>query len=64
VRCDRCKQDVLSYTCSYFNTENICNACESREKAHPQYAEARRVENEHVRAGNYNFPGVGPPPDL
>jgi hypothetical protein len=51
-------------TGSYFNTETICDDCEVREKAHPQYAEAKRIENEEVRKGNYNYRGIGKPVDL
>jgi hypothetical protein len=49
---------------SRFNTETICTDCETKEKAHPKYAEARRIEHEHVVRGNYNFPGIGKPSDL
>jgi hypothetical protein len=42
----------------------ICSVCQDRERAHPKYAEARAVEESQVRAGNYNFPGIGLPEDL
>jgi len=64
MRCDRCRRKTLSVTGSMFNTELICPDCEKRERAHPKYEEARRIEEEHVRQGNYNFPGIGLPADL
>jgi hypothetical protein len=42
----------------------ICSGCEAKEHAHPQFEEARRVENEHVKIGDYNFAGIGLPADL
>lgn len=47
-----------------FNTEQICLQCKAIEKAHPAYAEAARLEREAVLRGDYNFGGVGLPPDL
>lgn len=64
MRCDRCGKTASVVTGSYFNTDTICDICEEREKAHPKYPEAKRIENEAVRAGNYNFPGIGLPPEL
>lgn len=64
MKCDRCGGDATVSTMSRFNTETICEDCETKEKAHPAYAEARRIEHEHVVNGDYNFPGVGKPEDL
>jgi len=49
---------------SRFNTDMICMECEDRERAHPKYAEAAAAELRQVRAGNYNYAGVGKPHDL
>jgi len=49
---------------SRFNTDMICEDCEAKEKAHPEYQAAHDREVEEVRKGNYNFPGVGKPADL
>jgi hypothetical protein len=49
---------------SRFNTETICIPCERKEKAHPKYAEAARVELAAVKRGDYNFPDIGKPADL
>lgn len=64
MTCDRCHQQTHSVSGSYFNVQTICPDCEEKEKAHPQYEEARRIEGEHVMQGNYNFPGIGLPADL
>ena len=64
MRCDRCGKDTLSSTCSTFNTEQICMACEKLETQHPDYERARAAEADAVRSGNYNFPGIGKPSDL
>jgi len=49
---------------SKFNTQVICFDCKDRERKHPNYGEADRAEVEAVRSGNYNFPGIGLPPEL
>ena len=47
-----------------FNTEVICMDCKAKEEKHPDYEAAREAEAAQVRAGNYNFAGVGKPADL
>ena len=64
MTCDRCGSESLSSTGSYFNTQMICGECDRRERAHPQFANAQRVEGEAVRRGDFNFAGVGLPSDL
>lgn len=64
MQCDRCDNRNSSFIMSFFNTDTICESCERREKAHPHYDEARRVEHQHVVAGDYNFKGIGRPTDL
>lgn len=62
--CDRCGKDTFGSTGSYFNTDQICFGCRDKEEQHPMFEEARRQELEAVKSGDYNFPGVGLPPDL
>ena len=62
--CDRCGEEGTALTGSYFDTSLVCPRCEDVEKAHPQHAEAKRVEHEAVQQGNYNFPGIGLPEGL
>lgn len=64
MTCDRCGKETFGTTGSYFNTETICFDCRDLEEAHPLFEEARRVETEQVKNGNYNFPGIGLPADL
>lgn len=64
MTCDRCHQEARASTGSYFNTDQICLKCAEVERQHPAFEEARRIENEAVRAGNYNFGGVGLPESL
>lgn len=62
--CQRCHKPTGTTTGSYFNEQMICLECEAKEKAHPQYEAARAAELQAVKGGNYNFPGIGLPPDL
>jgi len=63
--CQRCgDQEPLSTTCSYFDTDQICDVCAEKERRHPLYEEARRVETEACRRGDFNFAGIGLPPEL
>jgi hypothetical protein len=63
--CERCSNsEPKAITCSYFNTQMICMKCKEKEKKHERYDEAKAVESEEVRNGNYNFEGIGLPNDL
>lgn len=65
-RCDRCGKDGGATIGSMFNTEQIgfdCG-CEAAERAHPRYAEAVAAEAAAVKGGNYNYTGIGLPPEL
>jgi hypothetical protein len=64
MKCARCKKEVSVHTMSRFNTDNCCIDCIEREKKHPKYQEALRAENAAVKMGDYNFPGIGCPPEL
>lgn len=62
--CDRCHKQTCASTGSYFNTDTICLDCAEKERAHPEFERARRIESEAVRRGDFNFPGIGKPADL
>jgi len=62
--CDRCGKESRTSTGSYFNTDQICLGCWKKEKAHPDYERARTVEGDALLRGDFNFPGVGLPPEL
>ena len=64
MTCDRCGNAAQVSIMSRFNTETLCVPCELKERAHPAFAEAARVELEAVKRGDYNFPGIGKPVDL
>jgi len=63
-KCDRCHQSMQWFTMSRFNTEDICNDCEGRERAHQKYQKAHDKELAEVMAGNMNYPGIGCPAEL
>ncbi len=42
----------------------ICTACDAKERKHPQYERAVRIETEEVLKGNLNYEGIGLPQDL
>lgn len=44
---------------SMFNTQTICMDCKDSERKDPRYKEAQEAELAAVKAGNYNFPGIG-----
>lgn len=62
--CDRCGVKTWATVMSYFNTDVICFACRNKEREHPDYEKARTAEENAVKAGNLNFPGIGLPSDL
>lgn len=64
MTCERCDKTPPYATMSRFNTDIICPDCERKEKAHPKYPEAEAAELAAVKAGNYNYPGIGLPADL
>jgi hypothetical protein len=49
---------------SYFNTEDLCMECAEKERDHPKYEQAKRVEGEAVAGGDLNYGGIGKPADL
>ncbi|MFW9948533.1 MAG: gamma-glutamylcyclotransferase [Candidatus Thorarchaeota archaeon] len=62
--CDRCDNQSVSLSMSYFNTEMICKTCTAKEENHPQFKEAKDKELEECMKGNFNFEGIGKPVDL
>lgn len=64
IHCDRCMKPVIGFTMSRFNTQEICEICEKEEKAHPQYPDAKAIEQAEVDKKNLNYPGIGLPADL
>ena len=63
--CNRCHMESPKFTkMSFFNLEMICPECDEKERAHPKYEEARRLEGEECLNGNMNYPGIGKPNEL
>ncbi len=60
--CDRCGGSLTGgRTMSMFSTECICMKCSKEEHRHPDYSKAADAEQEAIRNGNHNFPGIGWP---
>lgn len=65
MNCERCYKDTRGIDImSMFNTQQICKECKDKEERHPAYPIARDRENDECLSGNYNYPGMGLPPDL
>ena len=61
MKCARCGIETLITTMSRFNLDVCCMRCIELEKQHPEYEKAAETEFQQVKAGNYNFSGVGLP---
>lgn len=63
-QCERCKHPTHTTTMSYFNTQMICTSCDTKERQHPEFERAQKIELQQCLQGNLNFEGVGLPEDL
>jgi hypothetical protein len=57
--CQRCGVETDTHTMSMYDVALICMNCKDSEKHRDDYENAQRAEERAVRAGNYNFEGVG-----
>jgi len=57
--CQRCSKQTNVTTMSFFNTQTICMDCEEAERKRPDYAKAKKAEEDACRRGDFNFPGIG-----
>ena len=58
--CDRCHKPLTGgRIMSRFNEDCLCMDCAEAEKNRPDYQAACDAELAAVKAGNYNFPGIG-----
>jgi len=64
MKCSRCGREVRGLSMSYFNTQDICDKCTTKEESHPKYKEARTAESAAIQSGIYNFNGIGLPSEL
>jgi len=65
--CDRCHQESVGQTGSWFNQQMICTgkgSCDEAEMAHPDFQKAKDADAEATRGGNFRFAGIGLPSDL
>ncbi len=62
--CQRCGEKTNTTTGSYFDESIICMRCNQIERKHPDFTRAQEAETAQVRAGNYNYPGIGLPEGL
>ena len=64
-RCERCGTEVQGLTtASWFNEQMICLDCDEKEHAHPDIERAKAAERKACARGDFNFRGLGLPPDL
>lgn len=62
--CERCGRPAPITTLSYFNTDTLCMGCDARESRHPRYRAAVEADEQAIKRGDFNFPGIGLPDDL
>ena len=58
-RCHRCHKETNGHIMSMFNHDLVCFDCKEAETKRDDYAKARDTEIEAVKAGNYNYEGIG-----
>jgi hypothetical protein len=63
MRCDRCGRASDIHILSMFNLDELCPECKDAEKRHPDYALAVAADEAAIRAGNFNFAGIGWTPE-
>lgn len=63
-RCVRCGAVNVTTIMSRFNTDTICLPCQEVEKRHPRYQAAVEAELAALKAGQFNYAGIGRPADL
>jgi hypothetical protein len=63
MRCNRCGKETTVTIMSMFNRDSLCMDCKDAEKRHPDYALAFAADEAAIRAGNFNYAGVGWTPE-
>lgn len=64
ITCDRCGTKTNIWIMSMFNRDELCGSCKEKEREHPMYQEACDEECRQIKAGNFNYDGIGKPEDL
>lgn len=62
--CERCGRPARITTMSFFDTSTICLSCESREERHPRHRAAVEADEQAIKRGDFNYPGIGLPSDM
>ena len=58
--CDRCGGSLAEgRIMSMYNEDCICMKCKEKERKREDYSKAVEADHEQIRAGNYNFAGIG-----
>lgn len=58
--CDRCHGSLEGgRIMSMYNNDCICMKCKREEMGLPDYKQAVAADHEAIKAGNYNFGGIG-----
>ena len=59
VQCPRCDKETNITIVSMFNMQEICMACKDAEVLRPDYTAAVKADEAAIKAGDYNFKGIG-----
>lgn len=59
MKCNRCGKETSVHIMSMFNTEEICMDCKALEEIRPDYKDAVETDEQAIRRGDRNFPGIG-----
>jgi hypothetical protein len=59
MKCNRCAKETSVHIMSMFNTEEICMDCKAAEELRPDYKAAVETDEQAIRRGYRNFPGMG-----
>jgi len=59
VECERCHAQCFATIMSMFNAEMICLDCKAAETTRPDYNNAVKADEAAIRAGDFNFKGIG-----
>ena len=58
-RCDRCGKELTVRIQSMYNDDVLCTECKEKETQRADYKAAQDADHEAIKAGNYNFAGIG-----
>lgn len=59
--CQRCYKETNCHTMSMYSEKLICMGCKEKEEKRDDYGKARDADVTAIKAGNYNFSGIGEP---